>query len=53
MDTDMDVDELSAGLSRLLIKGERRVLKESGLAKITVSSSWGWARRRDELNSVR
>ena len=49
----MDVDELSAGLSRLLLKGERRVLKENGLARITISSSWGWAKKLDEVNSVR
>jgi hypothetical protein len=50
-DTEMDVDELSAGLSKLLIKGERRVL--NGLARVQIDSSWSWNRRPGEINSVR
>ena len=53
----MDVDELSDGLARLLLKGERAVLRQEGrqegLTRIQIDSHWGWAKRADEINNVR
>ena len=58
-DTEMepDVAELADGLARLLLKGERAVLRQQGtqegLRRVQIDSNWGWAKRADEINSVR